>query len=581
MATSNQNGEEIRPLVPLTDENILNAIRNEATPAYQRRLPAATKANISDSIKTLQDIPELRNEFYHGLVNQFCGIYVNHLKFENPLSQFKRPAQKYGKIQQEIAVGLTKAHNFDIQQEYLGDDVWSTYKPQVKSVFHNVNRENWYPITQNESQLNYADAGDGGYITGLMAELMQSPYTSDKVDEFTSMTNLFAEYGKIGGYWKVHVDDVAPIDSTQDQARTLLRQLRTFVNLLPLFPYTQYNAAHMPVSVTKDEMIIFMSPQVHAAIDVNALAVLFNETYAQADARIFDIPAEMFGMNKVQAILTTKSFFYVWDYLYTTAAAPQNMITLGTNYALHHKESISLSPFADAILFWTGDGSDEIIKAIGNITIDEPTIQVLLQKYGNSAIQPTSAARGSRIQVVANATSANYPNLQNLGVSYEFVENNGKPGPSKPTSQFTTLSNTGVLLTGLDETASFVSVRAEVTYVDPTAPEAPRVKSSVITIPVSGDGLIGLQAGFVTKIAVSAADASIAVGKSTQMQAIATLTDGRTADVSNFVTWNLSDKSIATIGVDGTLKGVKDGTESVIAELFAVKSDAKNVKVTA
>lgn len=583
MATALQNGAPVRPLVSLTDENILNAIRNEASPEYQRRIPAATKANISESLQNIKNLPNLRNEFYGALINQFCGMYVNSLRWKNPLAEFKRPAQSRGKIQAEFAVGLTKGRDFDVNQEYLGDDIWGTHNVQIKSVFHDVNREEYYPITINESQLNYAEPqGDTGFIASLMTEIMESPTTSDNYDEFLAMCNLFPEYAKMGGYWKIHTDDVSADTSTQGQAQSLLRKIRTMVNTLPLKPYTRYNAAHMPTVVKREDIVIFMSPAVHAAIDVNALAMLFNESYAQANARIFDIPPEQFGMDGVQAILTTKNFFYVWDYMYTTSASPQNMITLGTNYALHHKESISLSPFASAILFWTGDGSQEIINALGDITIDNPTIQIQLLPYGGGTITPTGATRGARVQVVANATSANYPELDNLGVKYEIVSNSdGVAGAKLPTSQFTRLSNTGVLLTGLDETASTITVQATVTYVNPATPEAPDTRSATLAIPVGGEGLLGLQSGFVTDVTVTAMDESIKVGDSTLLQAVATLTDGRTADVSNLATWTVSDTSVATVDVDGTLTGVKAGTASVTAKMFGATSTAVNVTVTA
>ncbi len=53
--------KDIRPFRPNTpNEDILNAIRNTASPDYQRRIPAATKASVQDNLQKLLDNRERR-----------------------------------------------------------------------------------------------------------------------------------------------------------------------------------------------------------------------------------------------------------------------------------------------------------------------------------------------------------------------------------------------------------------------------------------------------------------------------------------------------------------------------------------
>lgn len=414
----------------------------------------------------------------------------------------------------------------------------------------------------------------------LNAEIMQSPVTADNNDEFLSMCNLFAEYANMGGYWKVHVPSVSLDSDAQAAARQLLKNVRAMIYKLPIKPWTEYNAAHMPSVVSRDDLILFTTPEVHAAMDVDALAAAFGVDYMAANARIFDIPSEMFGLEKVQAVLTTKQFFYVWDYQYLTTTSGMNPISQNTNYFLHHKEAISLSPFAPAVLFWEGDGSLEIIKALGDITIDTPTLQVALQKFGNPAVQPSDVKRGGVVQVVANATSANFPNLNNVGVSYKIVENDTSVAGAKlPTdTQFTTITNTGVLRVGLGETASTITVEATVSYIDPATPEVVKKIADRLAVPVSGDGLLGLQSGFVTALTVTA-PATLGVGKVGHVLATATLTDGRTADVSALVTWSVDKPDVATVAVDGSMTGLTAGDVVASATLFAVTAQASKTTV--
>ena len=579
MATS-QNGESVRPLVQGTNADIINLIRDEASPEFQRRIPAATKATMHDTLQTLMRYESVRNEFYDALVNEIGNRSINKLRWQNPLAEFKRAAMQYGSTQEEIAVGMVNAHVYDPNNEYLGDDIYGTYKAPIKSVFHTVNRENWYPITINESQVRKAFENADSGLAMLNAEIMQAPVTSDNNDEFLAMCNLFPEYANMGGYWKVHVPTVALDSDAQAAARQLLKNVRAMIYKLPIKPWTEYNAAHMPAVVSRDDLILFTTPEVHAAMDVDALAAAFGVDYMAANARIFDIPSEMFGLENVQAVLTTKQFFYVWDYQYLTTTSGMNPISQNTNYFLHHKEAISLSPFAPAVLFWEGDGSQEIIKALGDITIDAPTLQVALQKYGNPAVQPTDVRRGGVVQVVANATSANFPNLNNVGVSYKIVENGASVAGAKlPTdTQFTTITNTGVLRVGLGETASTITVEATVSYIDPATPEVVKKIAGRLAVPVSGDGLLGLQSGFVTALTVTA-PATLGVGKTDHVIATATLTDGRTANVSALVTWSVDKPDVATVAVDGSMTGLKAGDAVVSAALFAVTAQAAKTTV--
>ena len=84
MATS-QNGESVQPLVQGTNADIINLIRDEASPEFQRRIPAATKATMHDTLQTLMRYESVRNEFYDALVNEIGNRSINKLRWQNPL----------------------------------------------------------------------------------------------------------------------------------------------------------------------------------------------------------------------------------------------------------------------------------------------------------------------------------------------------------------------------------------------------------------------------------------------------------------------------------------------------------------
>ena len=151
--------------------------------------------------------------------------------------------------------------------------------------------------------------------------------------------------------FNVNVPDVAKMDSTEDQARSLLRKIRATAGNMQ-FLSTRFNGAKMPVSVRPEDLVLFATPEVKSGLDVNALAVLFNVSYADVPSRIVEIRQEDVAMNGVQAFLTTKDFFVIADTSLETTSE-FNPISRQTNFFLHHWEIISASPFAPIVKFST------------------------------------------------------------------------------------------------------------------------------------------------------------------------------------------------------------------------------------
>ncbi|WP_421320182.1 Ig-like domain-containing protein [Aeromonas veronii] len=73
---------------------------------------------------------------------------------------------------------------------------------------------------------------------------------------------------------------------------------------------------------------------------------------------------------------------------------------------------------------------------------------------------------------------------------------------------------------------------------------------------------------------------SLAKGNSQRFIAIGHHTDGSTLDISDSVTWSLSDESVATISDDGLLTGVSAGTITVTATKDNITSNQVEVTIT-
>ena len=358
---------ELGILEDATNERVLDSIRYEATPEYQRRIPVATQAGVERVLAELGEYRPIWNEFENAFVNKIGTTIGRTQSWTNPLSTFKMGLFTNGDTIEEYEVGLLKAYNLDPRRDYGERALFAREMPDVQSNYHRINRQDVYKYTVNESLLKRAFLEDGG-LSSYVAKLMQAPVKSDNWDEFLLMTQLFAEYEKNGGFFKVNIPDVASAASTEADARVALRRVRQSAENLK-FISTRYNAAHMPVFAAESDLVMFCTPEFKAAIDVNALAAAFNIDRANIPTQIITIPQDRFDIDGVQAIVTTKDFFVVADTLLRNESQ-WNPMNLHTNYFWHHWQIISASRFVPAIAYTTGPGTEvvELSPTISGIT---------------------------------------------------------------------------------------------------------------------------------------------------------------------------------------------------------------------
>ena len=190
------------------------------------------------------------------------------------------------------------------------------------------------------------------------------------------------------------------------------------------------------------------------------------------NGRIVTIPEEYFGMEKTQAILTTKDFFVIADNLLENQSQP-NAISLGTNYFLHHWEVISASLFVPAVALWTGDDDS-------TITIKPSELKLTIDKAAHAdtgaPVSTTSKALpGENIEIVHKVAGKNTYDYE-FGVAFSVTG---------AKSQRTRITNEGVLKVGLDETAETLTVVGSITYIDPTTHK--RITQTPVTVQVPVD----------------------------------------------------------------------------------------------
>lgn len=469
---------DVRPFREVSNTEILNAIRNNATVDYQRRIPEATKASLEDTVAALVNYRPQMNEFVDALVNLIGLQIFKNNTWTNPLAKFKRGMLEYGDTIEEIMSGLLVAKTYIAERDYLEKDIFGVEVPEVQASYHKVNRQNYYKLTVKEPLLRRAFLSSNGLST-FISDLMSMPTTSDNWDEFLLTAQLFSEYYANDGFFKVNVPDVGTLGSDRSDANYVLRRVRELADNLK-FISRHYNAAGMPVAADPGELELFITPEANAAIDVEGLAASFNIDKAEMPTRTNIIPKEHFNIPGAQAVLTTRDFFVIADQRIDVTSAV-NPVGLHTNYFLHHWEVVSASRFVPAILFTIESGT------VINLPSTPVTAVSALQAIDKDGNTVTAFVRGNMYEVNAVAVTAPTGGANNA-VRYVLTGNN---------SPKTRITQSGALLVSIEDSSASLTVTAYAT--DSANPQA----SANATYAVSGDQV----ALWPTPTALSDADA--------------------------------------------------------------------------
>lgn len=342
---------------------ILHDIWLKGTNEYQQRIPEPTQTNIDSTMGALFDPMNLNyfNQFMDALIMRIGTTYVHQQSFKNPLREFKKPQMIYGSTIQEMIPKWIRAHSYIDDAE----DVFKMARPDARVWYHSQNRRDRYDITVNDVELRTAFTESNG-LNKLVSAIMQVPINSDEYDEYRIMMQLIAIYEQKWGFYK-HALSAAPTD--ESTGKEFLQALRAYAGLLQ-FPSTTYNngaITDIPIFVKPNELILLVTPQTQAALDVQTLSVLFHLEKAEIEYRTILVDQFPIPTNDCVALLTTTDFFMCADTNYRNTSM-YNPKTLGTNYFLHHWGVYSVSPFVPAIMFTVGGDSTTIREVTQTVT---------------------------------------------------------------------------------------------------------------------------------------------------------------------------------------------------------------------
>lgn len=345
--------------------DILNVIRQNASYDYQQNVPVVTRSNDIPKVgEIIYGTPAFANQFINSLVNRIALVRMQSATFNNPYAVMKKGYLEFGESIEDIFVQI--ANVVEYSAEKAPSREMKRTIPDIKSAFHVMNWRVMYPITIQDEDLRMAFTGAEG-VQDLIARIVDSVYTAAEYDEFLLFKYLIIKSVSAGKLYPVSIGDGTDL---KDAAKAF----RGTSNVIQ-FMSKDYNEAGVKTNTPKDRQVIFMDALFNAEFDVEVLASAFNMEKADFMGRLFLIDnwtqfdnerfeliransdgleavtaAELALMADVKAVIMDENWFQVYDNLNKMT---ENYIGSGLywNYWYHTWKTISVSPFANAVVF--------------------------------------------------------------------------------------------------------------------------------------------------------------------------------------------------------------------------------------
>ena len=330
---------------------ILNTIRDNASQAYQDRVPEATRTNIEAVGEAITDLNNavVYNEFINTLANMLYAPMLIKKSWSNPLGKFKKGKKTFGDTVEEVYNNFIKAQTYD----QTGAGLLTRKLPDTKTVFHRMNRQDTYQLTDSPEALAKAFKSYEG-----VAEYIQNLFTtinnSAELDEYILMRQLIAQAYEANAMVVVPVAD--PLAS-KDNADAFIKTVKTVSGAMK-FPNSDWNAYltaqssdNKPIVTFSnlDEQVFLVDNATNVSVAVDSLAYAFNKSILEWNETQKEV-IDAFPIDGMVACLVDRNFFQVYDDLFTFREF-ENGLGLYRNHYLHVWQTLGFSPLTNAVAF--------------------------------------------------------------------------------------------------------------------------------------------------------------------------------------------------------------------------------------
>lgn len=348
--------------------DIVNAIRNSATEQFRNYVPLANLDNVAEVGAGLMLNQTVQNEFITSLVDRIGLVVIKSVSLKNPLAKFKKGQMPMGRTIEEIYVDITTEKQYDAEE--AEETVFKREIPNVKTLFHERNRQGYYKQTIQQDSLKTAFISWANF-EDFTSRIINAMYNSAEVDEFNYMKLLADNYYAKGHFKVVPVDPIAG----ETTAREFIKKVRATASSMTLGQGSRdYNSLAVHTRTDMDDLHLIISARLNAEVDVDVLAKAFNMNKTDFVGNVTVI--DKFESTGLEAVLVDREWFMVYDTLQKMQSI-YNPQGLYWNYYYHVWQVLSVSRFSNAVAFVSG-----AVPAVTEIVID-PVISTL--KAGQSS----------------------------------------------------------------------------------------------------------------------------------------------------------------------------------------------------
>lgn len=341
--------------------DIINAIRN-SNPTFAQYVPLANGENVAAVGAGIQLSQSIQNDFIVNLIDRIGMVVVRKVLFQNPLKKFKKGQMPLGRTIEEIFTDITKAQKYDPAD--AENTVFKRVIPNVKTLFHERNRQDFYKQTVSEDQLAAAFVSWNAF-DNFLSSIINALYNSAEVDEYKYMKLLIDNYFAEGLFTVVPVTK----PDTETAAREFVKKVRATARKMSLpMGSRDFNSLAVHTRSEMDDLHLIIDADLEAEMDVDVLASAFNMSKAEFMGNRTVIDG--FASTGLEAVLVDKDFFMVYDNKLKMESIwnPQGLYY---NHLLHIWQTLSISRFAPAVAFVSGT-----VPAVSQVVVD-PAILTL------------------------------------------------------------------------------------------------------------------------------------------------------------------------------------------------------------
>jgi hypothetical protein len=379
---------------------VLNTIRDNASDIYRSRIPEATRTNIQDIQEgmTNPNNAVVTNEFISTLLNMIIKQVIHNKFFSDPLKSLKKGTKPLGDTIEEIYANFVQAKGFDP----TGADLLEREMPDVKAVYHRMNRQDRYKITISPEQIQKAFASYDK-LESFIQTIINTLYNSSELDEFVLMKQLIKQAIDNNAMKVVTIPD--PVASEQN-AKDFIKAVK-IVSGDMVFANANNNAylesqstdnKALITCTPKSEQILIIDNATDVSVSIEVLAYVFNMSVAEFnDTRKIVIDA--FPDESIRACLVDEQFLQVYDDLLLFKEF-ENAEGLYKNYYLHVWQTLAYSNLVNAVAFKVASDADS------DGTVEEFTITNTLKSGVKTSNKAKKISEGSSYSAILTGVAA-------------------------------------------------------------------------------------------------------------------------------------------------------------------------------